>query len=152
MSDPNKSQADATMQVVMLGLGDEIFAFDTGLVREIIDPIPQTKVAGARAFLPSVVNVRGNVIPIADLRIRFGMPKRAGTADTRIVVLTIELDGDRVTVGVIADKVYEVTELSCANAQPTPRVGMRLRPEFVRFIAKWNEEFIIVPDLERIFH
>jgi purine-binding chemotaxis protein CheW len=96
--------------------------------------------------------VRGNVIPIADLRIRFGMPERSDTSDTRIVVLEIELDGDPVTVGIIADKVYEVTEISCANPQPTPRVGMQLRPEFVRFIAKWNEEFVTVPDLERIFH
>jgi purine-binding chemotaxis protein CheW len=152
MTKPDVSHANAFMQVVMLGLGDEIFAFDAGLVREIIDPIPQTTVAGARACLPSVVNVRGNVIPIADLRIRFGMPERSDTSDTRIVVLEIELDGDPVTVGIIADKVYEVTEISCANPQPTPRVGMQLRPEFVRFIAKWNEEFVTVPDLERIFH
>jgi purine-binding chemotaxis protein CheW len=152
MTKPGISQANASMKVVMLGLGDEIFAFDAGLVREIIDPIPRTKVAGARAFLPSVVNVRGNVIPIADLRIRFGMPERGDTADTRIVVLEIELDGDPVTVGIIADKVYEVTEISCANPQPTPHVGMQLRPEFVRFIAKWNEVFVTVSDLEQIFH
>ena len=67
-------QADA-MQVVMIGLGEEKFALDAGLVREIIDPVPVTKVAGARAFVPSVINVRGNVIPLADLRIRFGMPQ-----------------------------------------------------------------------------
>jgi purine-binding chemotaxis protein CheW len=63
---------DAAMQVVMVGLGDEKFALDAGLVREIIDPIPATRVAGARSFVPSVINVRGNVIPLADLRIRFG--------------------------------------------------------------------------------
>jgi purine-binding chemotaxis protein CheW len=136
----------------MLGLGEEIFAIDAGLVREIIDPIPATKVAGARAFLPSVANVRGNVIPIADLRLRFGMPKRDATPDTRIVVLEIEIDGDPVVVGIIADKVYEVTEISRAKAQPTPRVGMQLRPEFVQFITKWNEEFVTVPDLERILN
>jgi purine-binding chemotaxis protein CheW len=152
MTTQNASQAQDSMQVVMLGLGGEIFAFDAGLVREIIDPIRATKVAGARSFLPSIVNVRGNVIPIADLRVRFGMPMRDDTRETRIVVLEIVLDGDPVVVGVIADKVYEVTEISRANGQPTPRVGMPLRPEFVRFIVKWNEEFVTVPDLERILN
>lgn len=144
-------QADA-MQVVMIGLGEEKFALDAGLVREIIDPVPVTRVAGARAFVPSVINVRGNVIPLADLRIRFGMPQLDNSADTRIVVIEIELDNEPVLVGVTADKVYEVTEISQADVQQTPRVGMHWKPEFIRFIAKWREEFVIVPNMERILN
>ncbi|OKO89093.1 chemotaxis protein CheW [Bradyrhizobium sp. NAS80.1] len=144
-------QADA-MQVVMIGLGDEKFALDAGLVREIIDPVPATKVAGARSFVPSVINVRGNVIPLADLRIRFGMPQLDNSADTRIVVIELQLDGEPVLVGVTADKVYEVTEISQSDVQQTPRVGMHWKPEFIRFIAKWREEFVIVPNMERILN
>jgi purine-binding chemotaxis protein CheW len=147
---PERLEAAALMQVVMLGIGDEVFALDTELVQEIIDPVPVTRVAGARPFLPSVVNVRGNVIPLADLRVRFGMPKTESTADTRIVVLEIKIDGDPVLVGVVADKVYEVTEISPADVQQTPRVGMHWNPEFIRFITKWREEFVIVPNMERI--
>ncbi|MBR0724729.1 chemotaxis protein CheW [Bradyrhizobium manausense] len=144
-------RADA-MQVVMIGLGEEKFALDAGLVREIIDPVPVTKVAGARAFVPGVINVRGNVIPLADLRIRFGMPQLEDSADTRIVVIEIELDDEPVLVGVTADKVYEVTEISQTDVQQTPRVGMHWKPEFIRFIAKWREEFVIVPNMERILN
>jgi purine-binding chemotaxis protein CheW len=140
------------MQVVMVGLGDEMFALDAGLVREIIDPVPATRVAGAREFLPSVINVRGNVIPLADLRIRFGMEIAANSEDTRIVVIEIKVGGDPVLVGVIADKVYEVTEISRANVQQTPRVGMHWRPEFISFITKWREEFVVVPNMERILN
>ena len=140
------------MQVVMIGLGEEKFALDAGLVREIIDPVPVTKVAGARAFVPSVINVRGNVIPLADLRIRFGMPQLDDSADTRIVVIELELDGEPVLVGVTADKVYEVTEISQTDVQQTPRVGMHWKPEFIRFITKWREEFVIVPNMERILN
>ena len=140
------------MQVVMIGLGEEKFALDAGLVREIIDPVPVTKVAGARAFVPSVINVRGNVIPLADLRIRFGMPQLDNSADTRIVVIELELDGEPVLVGVTADKVYEVTEISQTDVQQTPRVGMHWKPELIRFIAKWREEFVIVPNMERILN
>jgi len=147
---PETPEAAALMQVVMLGIGDEVFALDSELVREIIDPVPATRVAGARPFLPSVVNVRGNVIPLADLRVRFGMPRCETSADTRIVVLEIKIDGDPVLVGVVADKVYEVTEISPADVQQTPRVGMHWNPEFIRFITKWREEFVIVPNMERI--
>jgi purine-binding chemotaxis protein CheW len=143
---------ETSMQVVMIGLGDEKFALDAGLVREIIDPIPATKVAGARSFLPSVINVRGNVIPLADLRIRFGMPMTDGSADTRIVVIEINIDNDPLLVGVMADKVYEVTEISRTDVQQTPRVGMHWKPEFIRFITKWREEFVIVPNMERILN
>jgi purine-binding chemotaxis protein CheW len=140
------------MQVVMIGLGEEKFALDAGLVREIIDPVPVTKVAGARSFVPSVINVRGNVIPLADLRIRFGMPQLGDSADTRIVVIELDLDGEPVLVGLTADKVYEVTEISQTDVQQTPRVGMHWKPEFIRFIAKWREEFVIVPNMERILN
>ena len=141
-----------TMQVLMLGLGGEIFAIDADMVREILDPIPPTRVAGARAHLPAIVNVRGNVIPLADLRLRFGMPDCAATPDTRIVVIELPIEGDPVVVGIMADKVFEVTEISGRSAQTTPRVGMSWRPEFIRSIAKWNDEFVIIPDLERILN
>jgi len=143
---------NSLMQVVMVGLGDEMFALDAELVREIIDPVPATKVAGARPFLPSVINVRGNVIPLADLRIRFGMPLKDNAAETRIVVIEIVLGGDPVLVGIIADRVYEVTEISKADVQQTPRVGMQWKPEFISFITKWRQEFVIVPNLERILN
>src|SRR5689334_7639477 len=91
-------RSSGSIQVVMIGLGDEKFALDAGLVREIIDPVPVTKVAGAKSFVPNVINVRGNVIPLADLRIRFGMPRTADTTDTRIVVIEISIDNEPVLV------------------------------------------------------
>jgi purine-binding chemotaxis protein CheW len=146
----NPGLADGRLQVLMVGLGSEIFAIETDMVREIIDPVPVTRVAGARAFLPALINVRGNVIPLADLRLRFGMPQRQQTLDTRIVVVEIEIDGDPVTLGIVADKVHEVTEIATAQAQAMPRMGLHWKPEFIRLIAKWNDDFVIVPDLEKI--
>ena len=143
---------DGSVQVVMIGLGEEKFALDAGLVREIIDPVPATRVAGAKAYVPNVINVRGNVIPLADLRIRFGMPVTEDTADTRIVVIEVDIEGEPVLVGLTADKVYEVTEISRTRVQQTPRVGMHWKPEYIRFITKWREEFVIVPNMERILN
>jgi len=148
----SSAATDRALQVVMIGLGEEKFALEAELVREIIDPVPVTKVAGARAFVPSVINVRGNVIPLADLRTRFGMPVADASVDTRIVVVELKIDNEPVLVGLTADKVYEVTEIVRTDVQQTPRVGMHWRPEFIRFITKWHEEFVIVPNIERILN
>lgn len=142
--------AGPAIQALMIGLGSEIFAIETATVREIIDPVPLTRVAGARPHLPGLINVRGNIIPLADLHERFAMAAAETTPDTRIVVIEIEIDEDPVTLGIIADKVYEVTEISRADAQATPRIGMNWKPEYIRFISKWNDEFIIVPNMAMI--
>lgn len=138
------------IQALMIAIGQEIFAIETAMVREIIDPVPLTRVAGAKAHLPGLINVRGNIIPLADLHERFGMPAGQTTPDTRIVVIEVEIDEDPVTLGIIADKVHEVSEVSRANAQQTPRIGMNWKPEYISFITKWNDEFIIVPNLSAI--
>ena len=66
------------------------------------------------------------------------------------MVIEITLGGDPVVVGILADKVYEVTELPPGGTQPTPSVGLAWPPEFIRFIAKWNNRFVIVPDLSTL--
>ena len=139
-----------TLQVVMLRIGSETFALEAGMVREILDPIPATRVAGARAYLDRIVNVRGNVVPLADIRARFGMPPAVTTAETRFVVIEVTLDGDPVVVALVADKVFEVTEIHLDQRQPVPKIGASWRPDYIRLIVKRGDDFVIVPDIEQI--
>jgi purine-binding chemotaxis protein CheW len=143
---------DHSHQVLMLGLAGEIFALDARQVREILDPVPVTRVPGAQSYVSSVLNVRGKVIPLADLSLRFGMPPASITPDSRFIVLEIDLGGEPTTIGIVADKVYEVTELDTTSLQKAPPIGMHWQPEFISGIGKWKDEFIVVPDLERIFN
>jgi len=143
---------ESSRQVLMLGLAGEMFALDARQVREILDPIPVTRVPGAQPYVSSVLNVRGKVIPLADLRVRFGMPPASITPDSRFIVLEIELAGEPTTIGIVADKVYEVTDLDTSTLQKAPPIGMRWRPEFIAAIAKWKEEFIIVPNMKQILN
>ncbi len=140
-----------SLQVLMLGIGDETLAIETRAVREIIDPVPATPVAGARPFVPALVNVRGNIIPLANLHVRFGLPATAVTSDTRIVVVETEIEDDPVSVGLLADRVHEVTTLPTSAIQHTARLGPGWRPELIRHIAKWKDDFVIVPDLKALF-
>ncbi|WP_082167743.1 chemotaxis protein CheW [Methylobacterium aquaticum] len=145
-------QPMATLQVVKVRIGSETFALDAGMVREIIDPIPTTRVAGARPYLDRIVNVRGNVVPLADIRERFGMKPEAATPDTRFVVIEVGIAGDPVIVALVADKVFEVAEVHTDTAQQVPKVGTSWRPEYIKSIVKCGDEFVILPDVERILN
>jgi purine-binding chemotaxis protein CheW len=141
----------APMKALTLRLQDELFAIEAGSVREILDLVPVTEVPNAPAFATGLINVRGRVVPLADLRVMFGMDRPPADQDTRIVVIEIDIDGEPAVVGILADKVHDVTDIEAAAIQDAPRVGMRWRPEFIRGIGKRNGGFIIIPDLGRIF-
>lgn len=140
-----------SFEALTLGMGGEVFAIDANSVREILDLIPVTEVPGARAFVGGLINVRGKVVPVADLRLKFGMAQTPKTVDTRVVVVEIELEGEATVVGLLADKVFEVTEIGHASIENTPDIGMKWRPDFIKGIGKRGSEFIVIPDIERIF-
>lgn len=141
----------AAMQALTLGLQDEVFAIEATSVREILDVVPVTEVPNARPFVGGLINVRGRVVPLADLRVMFGMDRPPPGPDTRIVVIEIELDGESTIAAILADRVHDVTDIETASIEEAPKVGMRWNPEYVRGIAKRGEDFIIIPDLGRIF-
>lgn len=139
------------MTALTIRLGDELFAVEASRVREILDLVPTTEVPNAPAFVGGLINVRGRVVPLADLRVMFGMDRPPPNQDTRIVVMEVDIDGEPTIAGILADKVHDVTDIEEASIEEAPRVGMRWRPEFVKGIGKRNGGFIIIPDMERIF-
>ncbi len=155
MSSWDSTQASAgaggALKVLSLTLDGQLFAIDAACVREILDLIPVTEVPASSPFASGLINVRGKVTPLADLRHKLGMTKRTPTIDTRIVVIEADLDGDLTTVGVIADKVHEVTDIPQACIEATPRIGLAWPPEFIRCLGKRRDDFLIVLDIERLF-
>jgi len=81
----------------------------------------------------------------------FGMNRAEPDEDTRIVVMEVDMDGEPAIVGILADKVHDVTDIEAASIEEAPKVGMRWRPEFIKGIGKRNGGFIIIPNMERIF-
>lgn len=141
---------DRPLEVLTMDLQGQTFALEATQVREILDLVPVTEVPGSQPFVNGLINVRGKVVPVADLRLKFGMEQAPDTIDTRIVVIEIEIDRIPTIVGIRADKVHEVTELAPSALADVPRVGMRWRPEYIRFIGKRGNDFIIIPDIARI--
>jgi purine-binding chemotaxis protein CheW len=147
----NANTESGTMRALTLRLEDELFAIEAGNVREILDLVPITEVPNAPAFVGGLINVRGRVVPLADLRVVFDMARPEPDEDTRIVVVEVDIDGEPTVAGILADKVHDVTDIDAAMIQDAPRVGMRWPAEFVRGIGKRNGAFVIIPDLEQIF-
>ncbi len=138
-------------QYITFKLGDEFFAINVAHVREILELSLVTKMPTAPAYMRGVVNVRGKAIPVADLRLKFGLPAAADTLQTRIIVMEIELDGEQVVVGGIADSVHEVIELETSQIVPPPNIAMRWRSELINGMARRGEEFLIVLDIQAVF-
>jgi len=141
---------DRPLEVLTMDLQGQTFALEATQVREILDLVPVTEVPGSQPFVNGLINVRGKVVPVADLRLKFGMEQAPDTIDTRIVVIEIEIDRVPTIVGIRADKVHEVTELALSALAEVPRVGMRWRPDYIRFIGKRGSDFIVIPDMIRI--
>lgn len=140
-----------TAEVLTFDLNGETFALGAGLVREVLDIIPETEVPGAAAFVGAVINFRGRIIPLADLRLAFGIGLKPVTPESRIVVIEFELGGEPSLIGLRADKVHEVTTIDGATLEDPPAVGLRWPAQFIEFLARRGGDVIVLPDLAQIF-
>ncbi len=157
MNQPLRKVPDAVwhdaeeIEVLTFDIAGETFALEAVIVREILDLVPETSVPGSKDFVGSVINFRGRVIPLADIRIAFGMEAVKATIDSRIIVIEMEFEGEINLIGIRTDKVNEVTTLARTASELPPSVGMRWRADFISCLVKRGTDFIIVPDLAVIF-
>jgi purine-binding chemotaxis protein CheW len=142
---------EGPIEVLTLDLDGHTFALPAACVHEILDLVAVTEVPGANPFVGGLINVRGRVVPLADLRHKFGMPVKPSTIDTRIVVIEVDIDGDATMVGLLADKVHEVTEIAASAVEETPRIGLTWRREYIDCIGKLGDDFVVVLDITAIF-
>lgn len=132
-------------------LGSEVYALDVLQVREVVDLTDVTRIPRAPSFMKGILNLRGSVIPIVDLRRRFGLDEAERTADTCVIVLEVDIEGEVTVLGAVADAVLEVFEAGGEDLEPPPRIGTPLDPGFIRGIGKRGDRFFIVLDTERVF-
>ncbi len=138
-------------QYLTFKLGDEIFALDVAKVREVLDFTTVTRVPRTPAFMRGVINLRGSVVPVVDLRLTFGMTSTQKTVNTCIVVVEVTLDGESVVVGALADSVEEVIDLEPDQIEPPPTIGASVRTEFIQGIGKRETGFLIILDIDGVF-
>jgi purine-binding chemotaxis protein CheW len=140
-----------TRQYLTFKLDHEVFALDVATVREVLDFTTVTKIPRTPEFMRGVINLRGSVVPVVDLRLAFGMTATEKTVNTCIVVVEVCLEGETTIMGALADSVEEVIDLEPDQIQPAPRLGTSIKTDFIRGMGKRESQFLMILDIDRVF-
>jgi purine-binding chemotaxis protein CheW len=134
------------IKVVCFRLGREVYALDIMRVREIIKPLPLTELPAAPSFVEGVINLRGSVIPVVDLRKRFGLPERADGLDCRMLITVV----DRQPLGLIVDAVKEVVTIPVRDLRPKPTVVKVAGYRYLIGVCLLQESMLLLVNLDSI--
>ena len=138
-------------QYLTFSLGGEVFAIDVIKTREILNMSTITQVPQTPDYMLGVINLRSSVVPVIDMRLKFGMERIEQSVDSCIVVIEVKVDDEAITVGALVDSVQEVVDLDDAQIEPPPRLGTRLKTEFLRGMGNQNDNFIMILDIDKVF-
>ena len=147
----NPMPLEAPVQYLSFTLDGEAFATEISQVREVLEFKRVTKVPRTPEYMLGVINLRGSVVPVVDLRLQFGMGGTEPTIDTCIVIVEVPIAGQPVVLGALADSVQEVLEMKPDQLAPPPRLGTRIQTEFIRAMGRHGDQFVIILDMERVF-
>jgi purine-binding chemotaxis protein CheW len=131
-------------------IADEEYAVGILKVKEILQFETITRVPGMPPSVRGVTNVRGSVVPVIDLAVRFGLPELGVTQRTCIVIVEVELEGEKTIMGVMADAVSQVIDLSADDIQPPPAFGTRVHLDYLLGMGQSGKKFILILDIDRI--
>jgi purine-binding chemotaxis protein CheW len=137
-------------QFVTLGIDRETFALPVEIVREILDMCEISRLPNAPDQLLGMIDVRGTAVPVIDLRTKFGLERIDATPNTRILVLEFSANGRASLIGLVADRVFEVTALDDDRIDLPPETGCRWRNEHIAGIGRRGDKFVVVLDLGRL--
>jgi purine-binding chemotaxis protein CheW len=132
-------------------LAGQCFAVDVSRVEVVLESMPITRVPKASEHLRGVINYRGAVIPVADLRTRLGEGRSPTGPGSSIIVLQVRYGPDDITIGMLADAVREVIDLEAEHIEPPPKIGSRIDEAHIAGIARKGDDFIVVLDIDEIF-
>ncbi|MFH0734080.1 MAG: chemotaxis protein CheW [bacterium] len=147
MKEEKRTEVDELLQLVSFKIGNEEFGIDILKVQEINRMMQITKVPNAPGFIEGVVNLRGRIIPVMDLRTRLNMPRIDHDNRTRIIV--VELEG--ITVGFIVDEVSEVLRIPKSITEPPPAMTAGIDSDYITAVGKLEDRLLILLDLGKIF-
>ena len=146
----DEASAPGSAQYLTFALGEEVFAMDIRTVREIIQYGPMTTVPLMPDFVRGVINLRGAVVPVIDLAVRFGRACTTIGKRTCIVIVEVEQGDSMQLLGIIVDAVNEVLAVEGHQLESRPAVGARIRADFIAGILKHHEQFVVVLDIPHV--
>ena len=144
------SPAEQSQQYLTFMLTGETFAMGILAIKEIIEYANVTEVPMMPEYVRGVINLRGSVVPVIDLSVRFGKPASPVTKRTCIVIIEVVANGERQVLGVIVDAVNAVLDIPASEIEPPPAFGASIRTDFIQGMGKVNSKFVILLDVEHV--
>lgn len=138
-------------QVLTFRLAEEVYGVDIMSVREVMDFAGVTKVPHTPDFMVGVINLRGNVVPVVDLKKKFRMGATERSVNTCIIIVEMQIDGESTVLGALADSVQEVVEFEDSVIEDAPRIGTQLNTAFIAGMAKRESGFVIILNVNAVF-
>jgi purine-binding chemotaxis protein CheW len=145
-----QEQKTTSAQYLCFRLAGEECAIGILRVREIIEYDTVTKVPSMPPWVRGVMNLRGAVVPVIDLTVKFGLPESPVTNRTCIVIAEVALDGEPAVMGIVVDAVSQVLELSQADIEPPPAFGAAVRVDYLLGLGKFGDRFVLLLDIDRV--
>lgn len=146
MDETITKQENELLQLVTFAIGEEEFGIDILKVQEIIRTMAITKVPNSPPHVEGVINLRGKVIPVIDLRCRFNMESRSHDNHTRIIVVDLH----KVVIGFVVDGVSEVLRIQSSTVEPPPPVVSGIESEYIKGVGKLDNRLLILLDLDKL--
>ncbi|MDG5470084.1 chemotaxis protein CheW [Deltaproteobacteria bacterium IMCC39524] len=141
----------SSQQYVTFRLSQENFGVEVSRTKEILSLTNITKVPQTPNYLLGVINLRGQVVPVVDMRLKLGLEAGKETEDTCIIVVEILVENETITVGALADAVNEVLEIRSDHIEPPPRLGTRLKTGYISGMGKVEDQFLILLEIDKVF-
>ncbi|MEW9616545.1 chemotaxis protein CheW [Shinella sp. S4-D37] len=138
-------------QFVTFSLDNEVFAVPVSVVREILDHEDAFKIPHGPEYLLGLRDVRGQGVPVIDLRLRLGMTRTEKTPHTRALVLDVPIGEKILTLGLVADRVFEVIPFRSDEIEGAPDIGVRWPSDYIAGVVRRNGGFVVIVDLARLF-
>ena len=144
-----------TNQYLTFKLADEVYAINVTSIKEVLSVPKITKVPRMPAFMSGVINLRGNVVPVLDLKLKFGLGQTLNTVDTSIIVTEIkdifkDDETECFTVGIFSDMVQKVVNIDSSMIEPPPKIGSAINTEFIVGMGRLNDMFVIILNINKI--
>ncbi len=140
-----------THQYLTFQLDGEWYAIEVSRIEEVLEYQSITRVPKMPESMCGVINVRGNIVPVIDLRQKFSLTTSDATVDTCIIVLEVVVEGETIRIGTIADAVEEVVEIAPEQIEPTPKIGTKMDTYSIEGIGKIEEKFVVILDTDKVF-
>lgn len=140
-----------TNQYLTFKLGPEVYALDVASARQIVEFTLITQIPGTPPWVRGVINLRGTVVPVLDLKMKFDLGTTERTVNTCVIIVEFTVDDEVFVVGMLTDSVQEVFELDAGQIEPPPKFGTRVSTEYVRGMGRRDDNLFIILDPQRIF-